>query len=133
MPHGSAIHPTGESQVLMTLPGNHGTSLTQGLGTINASAKPAALCPETKGLEDISHQLVCIASGIVFKHVTGAVWASWSILCTLMVSSRKNCLGEKYLEIAQRELPCDFLEGVAHCTLLISEHQVSMGCGEVSS
>ena len=27
--------------------------------------------------------------------------------------------------IAQHEAPCDFLEGVAHCTLLISEQQAS--------
>ena len=35
--------------------------------------------------------------------------------------------GGKYLEIAQHEAPCDFLEGVAHCTLLISEHQAASG------
>ena len=29
----------------------------------------------------------------------------------------------KKLEIAQDEVPCEFLEGVAQCTLLISEHQ----------
>jgi len=44
----------------------------------------------------------------------------------------KKSLGGKvgfymYLEIAQHEVPCDFLEGVAHCTLLISEHQASSG------
>ena len=39
------------------------------------------------------------------------------------VSSRKKVWG-KYLEIAQHETPCDFLEGVA---LLISEHQASSG------
>ena len=38
-----------------------------------------------------------------------------------------KCLGEKYLEIAQHKVPCDFLEGVAHCTFLISEHQASSG------
>ena len=32
-----------------------------------------------------------------------------------------------YLEIAQHEVPCNFLEGVAHCTLLISEHQAFSG------
>ena len=42
------------------------------------------------------------------------------------VSSRKKVWG-KYLEIAQHETPCDFLEGVAYCTLLISEHQASSG------
>ena len=31
--------------------------------------------------------------------------------------------GGKYFEIAQHEAPCDSLEGVAHYTLLISEHQ----------
>ena len=51
----------------------------------------------------------------------------------------KKSLGGKvgfymYLEIAQHEVPCDFLEGVAHCTLLISEHQASSGgVVEVSS
>lgn len=33
---------------------------------------------------------------------------------TLMVSSRKKCLGGKFLEIAQHEAPYDFLEGVAN-------------------
>ena len=36
----------------------------------------------------------------------------------------KKCLG---VSISQHEVPCDFLEGVAHCTLLISEHQSSSG------
>ena len=46
----------------------------------------------------------------------------------LRVSSRKKCLGGgKYLEIACHEAPCDFLEGVAHCILLISKHQASSG------
>ena len=35
--------------------------------------------------------------------------------------------GGKYLEIAQHEVTCNFLEGVAHCTLLSSEHQASSG------
>ena len=33
----------------------------------------------------------------------------------------------KYLEIAQHEVPCDFLEGVACCILVISDHQASSG------
>ena len=50
------------------------------------------------------------------------------------VSSRRKCLGGKCLEIAQHEVPCDILEGVAHCTVLISEHQASCGgMVEVSS
>ena len=36
-------------------------------------------------------------------------------------------LGGKYLEIAQHEVTCNFLEGVAHWTLLSSEHQASSG------
>ena len=45
------------------------------------------------------------------------------------VSSRKNIWGGggKYLEITQHEAPHDLLEGVAHCTLLISEHQAFSG------
>ena len=40
----------------------------------------------------------------------------------------------EYLENTQDEVSCDFLEGVAHCTLLISEHEVSSGMWvEVSS
>ena len=31
------------------------------------------------------------------------------------VLTNTKCLGGKYLEIAQHEAPCDFLEGVAHC------------------
>ena len=30
-------------------------------------------------------------------------------------------------EIGQHEPPCDIVEGEAHCTLLISEHQASSG------
>ena len=37
----------------------------------------------------------------------------------------ENVLGGKYIEISQHDVPYDFLEGVAHCTLLISEHQAS--------
>ena len=33
----------------------------------------------------------------------------------------------KKLEIAQDEVPCEFLEGVADCTLLIREHQAFSG------
>ena len=47
---------------------------------------------------------------------------SWSTL--ILFHLAKNVSGE---EIAQHEAPYDFLEGVAHCTLLISEHQVSSG------
>ena len=35
--------------------------------------------------------------------------------------------GRKYLEIAQHEVSCDFLESVPHCTLLKSKHQASSG------
>ena len=47
------------------------------------------------------------------------------------IASRKN-LGwgrgpGHYLEIAQHEVPCDFLEGAAHCTWQNSEHQASIG------
>ena len=35
--------------------------------------------------------------------------------------------GGKYLEIACHEAPCDFLEGVVHCILLISKHKASSG------
>ena len=35
---------------------------------------------------------------------------------------------ERYLAIAQHEVPYDFFfEGVGHCTLLINEHQASSG------
>ena len=47
-------------------------------------------------------------------------------------SCRKNVWGESsffytYSDIAQHEVPCDYLEGVAHCTLLIHEHQAFSG------
>ena len=46
----------------------------------------------------------------------------------------KKCLERGHLEIAQHEVPSGFLEGVAHCTLLISKHQASSGgVVEVSS
>ena len=38
-----------------------------------------------------------------------------------------NLGGGGYLEIAQHEVTCNFLESVAHCTFLSSEHQVSSG------
>ena len=44
--------------------------------------------------------------------------------CVVVAIRFQKCLGGggKYLEIAQHEVPCDFLESVADCTLLISEH-----------
>ena len=35
--------------------------------------------------------------------------------------------GGEHLEITQHEVPCDILEGVAHCILVISEDQASSG------
>ena len=41
------------------------------------------------------------------------------------IHQKNKSLGVKYLETAQHKAPYDFLEGVAHCTLLVSEHQAS--------
>ena len=41
-----------------------------------------------------------------------------------MFRLEKKCSGGRYLETVQQETPC---VGVAHCTLLISEHQASSG------
>ena len=35
--------------------------------------------------------------------------------------------GEVFRKYIDHKAPCDLLEGVAHCTLLISEHQASSG------
>ena len=44
-----------------------------------------------------------------------------------MFCLEKKCLERGDLEIAQHEVPSGFLEGVAHCTFLIYEHQASSG------
>ena len=65
---------------------------------------------------------------VVLQHVQ--VKFRKEIVLIIDFQKEKNAWGGKYLELAKHEVLCNFLEGVVHCTLLISEHQASV---EVSS
>ena len=65
-------------------------------------------------------------STLVFS-VLSVSGKSYIYILAFRVSSRKKSLvgGGGVFRNYTAKVPCDFLVGVAHCTLLISEHQAS--------
>ena len=68
-------------------------------------------------------------STLVFSVLSVSVKSYIYLLSGFHLEKKKKVwLGEgECLEITQHKVPCDFLVGVAHSTLLVSEHQASSG------